>query len=125
MDPVGSLSNHFSPRSPRLDGNTLNMSVSRWFQNAIIYLKWLMFDLGFDFPSYKVNFRGFNFSRASIPLIFDANGVWYLWICSLGVDLAVLVVDLSRKMVFATDAVLVISFACKYPSSRLHFTCRV
>ena len=78
MDPVGSLSNHFSPRSPRLDGNTLNMSVSRWFQNAIIYLKWLMFDLGFDFPSYMVNFGGLNFFKGSTPSISGTNGLWYL-----------------------------------------------
>ncbi|GFZ06984.1 UDP-N-acetylglucosamine (UAA) transporter family [Actinidia rufa] len=29
MDPDGSFSNHFSPRSPKLDGNTLHMIASR------------------------------------------------------------------------------------------------
>ncbi|GFY96686.1 profilin 2 [Actinidia rufa] len=40
-------------RSTRLDGNTLHMSMSRWFQSAITCLKWLMCDLGSDFLVYK------------------------------------------------------------------------
>ena len=63
MDPVGSLSNHISLRAPRLEGNTLHMSASRWFQHVIIYQKWLMCDLDSDFPLYMVNLGGVNFSE--------------------------------------------------------------
>ena len=125
MDLTESLSNHFSLRSLRRDGNTLHVNVSRRFQSAIIYLKWLMWDFGSDFPSYKVNFGELNFFGGSIHSISGAKRVWYLWSCYLGADLEVLVADLSGTMVFEATVVLATSFACKSPYSRLCLALRV
>ncbi|GFY98955.1 hypothetical protein Acr_13g0003560 [Actinidia rufa] len=36
--PASSLSNHFSPRFPKLDGNTQHIKATMWFQRAIICL---------------------------------------------------------------------------------------
>ncbi|GFY95610.1 hypothetical protein Acr_10g0009950 [Actinidia rufa] len=99
-----------------LDGNTLHMSASRWFQSVITYLKWLMWDLRSDFPSYRVNFGGLNFSKGSIPSISGTkgfgtskvillrqtwsipstsreNGIWYLRTGSFGPGLDVRATD--------------------------------
>ena len=48
--------NHFNKRSPRLEGNTLHI-MRQGDSKVLSYVeKWLMSDLGSDFPSYIMNF---------------------------------------------------------------------
>ena len=74
-----------------------------------------MWDLESDFPLNRVNFGGLNFYGGSIPAISSECVVWYLWICSLGMDLAVQALDLMGRF-FTSVVTFASDFARKSPS---------
>ncbi|GFZ19831.1 Tim10/DDP family zinc finger protein [Actinidia rufa] len=93
IDLHGSRSNHFNPRSPKLDGNTRHISAS------------------------SVNLSGVNFSGGSILPMSWENGVWYLRIGSIGSGLVVRATDPIRMMTSSdVAAIRLLSLARRSPS---------
>ncbi|GFY91195.1 hypothetical protein Acr_07g0013910 [Actinidia rufa] len=71
----------------------------------------------FDFPSYRVNLDGVNFSSGSIPSMSWENGVWYLGTASLSSGLVVWATDLVGMMtLLKVAAIRSLSLVRKSPS---------